>query len=127
MASPPKGLRNASSIDVADVSVWTPEARASNRELLEFDTSVEHLPGVLHVLPDHTSRLYSLASAEDFAARAREAALRGPAPVRVAGLIRVDWKSVVADDWYRAPVAHWEGVAPPPTRTMTGAKPAPGS
>jgi hypothetical protein len=58
-------------------------------ELLEFDFSVEHLPGVLNVLPDHLSRFYSLASGEGVAARAREAALCAPAPVRVAGLIRL--------------------------------------
>jgi transposase InsO family protein len=72
-------------------------------ELLEFDFSVEHLPGVLNVLPDHLSRLYSIASSEDFAARARDAALRAPAPARVAGLIRLDWKSVVVDDWVPCP------------------------
>ncbi|OBQ28310.1 MAG: hypothetical protein AN485_24190, partial [Anabaena sp. MDT14b] len=91
-------------------------------ELLDFDFTVEHLPGVLNVLPDHLSRLYSVESAVDFAARARAAAVCAPAPVRSVGLIRVDWKSLVADDWVpcTSSALGGGGVAPDQDLTSSG-------
>ncbi|OBQ33349.1 MAG: hypothetical protein AN485_18965 [Anabaena sp. MDT14b] len=49
-------------------------------ELLEFDFTVIHIPGVLNVLPDCLSRLYGIESSRDFHAKAALVASVAPQP-----------------------------------------------
>ena len=75
-------------------------------ELLEFDFTVTHVPGVLNVLPDCLSRLYAVESSREFHAKAALLAAGAP-PVELEAGAPVGLPGPPWDDFVVAHQSDW--------------------